>query len=54
MDHAAEKGLVRRFVRERDPTVGRTEVTEVSLTRSDSGPDGPVYLTVATFELPGS
>lgn len=54
MDHAAEKGPVRRFVRERDPTVGRTEVTEVSLTRSDSGPDGPVYSTVATFELPGS
>lgn len=51
MDHAGGKDLVQRLVRERDPTVGRTPVEEVTLTRSELGPDGPVYTPVTAVSL---
>ncbi|PSP79175.1 RNA 2',3'-cyclic phosphodiesterase [Halobacteriales archaeon QS_1_68_20] len=51
MEHAGGKELVQGLVRERDPTVGTTEVIEVRLEESDLGPDGPEYSTVESFEL---
>ncbi len=51
MEHAGGKELVQELVREREPTVGTTEVTEVRLTESELGPGGPEYSTVERFEL---
>jgi 2'-5' RNA ligase len=51
MEHAGGKELVRRFVRERDPTVGRSTVEDVRLTESDLGHEGPTYSTVERFPL---
>ncbi|KYH26877.1 2',5' RNA ligase family [Halalkalicoccus paucihalophilus] len=51
MDHAGGKELVRTLVRECDPPVGRTPVEEVTLMRSELGPDGPVYSTVGSYPL---
>ncbi|WP_254766386.1 RNA 2',3'-cyclic phosphodiesterase [Salinilacihabitans rarus] len=51
MEHAGGKDLVRRLVRERDPTVGETTVDEVRLTESTLTPDGPAYSTVERFPL---
>ncbi len=53
MDHAGGKELVQNLVRERDPTVARTTVTDVTLKKSELGPEGPVYSTVASFPLAG-
>jgi 2'-5' RNA ligase len=51
MEHAGGKELVQDLVRERDPTVGTTEVTDVRLKESDLGPDGPEYSTVERIDL---
>lgn len=51
MDHAGGKGLVQDLVRERDPTIGRTPIEEVTLTRSELGSDGPVYTPIASVPL---
>lgn len=52
MDHAGGKEHVQRRVREGDPTVGTLAITDVRLTESHLGPDGPTYETVATVPLP--
>lgn len=51
MNDARGKELVREVVRERDPEVGRFEVDDVRLVKSTLTSDGPVYETVASFEL---
>lgn len=51
MQHAGGKELVQRNVRELEPTVGRMEVEEIRLTKSELGADGPSYSTVAAFPL---
>lgn len=51
VDHAGGKELVQRLVRERDPTVGRTRIEEISLTKSELGPDGPVYTALFTIPI---
>ncbi len=51
MEHAGGKELVQELVRERDPTVGRTTVREVTLMKSELGPDGPTYSPVAQVPL---
>ncbi|GKZ15136.1 RNA 2',3'-cyclic phosphodiesterase [Haladaptatus sp. T7] len=51
MKHAGGKELVQRNVRELDPTVGRMDVSEVRLTKSELGANGPSYSTVAAFPL---
>ena len=53
MDHAAGKDLVRRRVREDDPTVGTAHVEELRLTGSTTTDDGPEYTTVERIPLPG-
>lgn len=52
MDHAADKDLVQRQVSEGDPDVGTLHVSDVRLTESVLGPDGPTYETVAAVSLP--
>lgn len=49
MNHAGGKELVQTLVRERDPTIGRTTVREITLKKSDLGPDGPVHSTLASI-----
>ena len=51
LNHAGGKERVQEVVREGNPTVGRMRVEEVRLTRSDLGPNGPEYTTVAQFPL---
>jgi 2'-5' RNA ligase len=51
MRDARRKEHVQQVVRERDPDVGRLRVEEVRLTESTLTDDGPVYETVAAFEL---
>ena len=51
LNHAGGKERVQRVVREENPTVGRMGVEEVRLTKSDLGPNGPEYSTVAEFPL---
>ncbi|WP_122088934.1 RNA 2',3'-cyclic phosphodiesterase [Halalkalicoccus subterraneus] len=51
MNHAGGKALVQRLVRERDPTIGRTNVEEISLTESEPASDGPAHSTVSTVSL---
>jgi 2'-5' RNA ligase len=51
MQHAGGKEHVQRNVRELEPTVGRMEVSDVRLTKSEPGADGPRYSTVAAFPL---
>ncbi len=51
MTDARGKQVVRRLVRERDPTIGRFEVTEIRLTESTLTADGPVYETVGRVRL---
>jgi 2'-5' RNA ligase len=46
MDHAGSKELVQETVTERDPDVGTLDVTEIRLTESVLGPEGPEYSTV--------
>lgn len=52
MTHAGGKELVQRLVRQRDPVIGETEVTEVRLTESQLSEDGPNYSTVSRYRLP--
>ncbi|RQH00765.1 RNA 2',3'-cyclic phosphodiesterase [Natrarchaeobius oligotrophus] len=51
MEHAGGKELVRKLVREREPTVGEMRVTDVHLTESTLTSDGPEYSTVTRFSL---
>ncbi|NLV01152.1 RNA 2',3'-cyclic phosphodiesterase [Haloferax volcanii] len=51
MDDARGKDLVRRVVGGESPTVGSFRVREVRLKKSDLGPDGPEYETVARVSL---
>jgi 2'-5' RNA ligase len=51
MQHSGGKEHVQRNVRELEPTVGRMEVSDVRLTKSEPGADGPRYSTVAAFPL---
>jgi 2'-5' RNA ligase len=51
MDHAGGKELVQELVRERDPTVGTTTVSEICLTKSTLTEDGPRYEPVARVPL---
>jgi 2'-5' RNA ligase len=51
MNDARGKELVQRTVRERDPDIGRFEADAVRLAKSTLTSDGPVYETVASFEL---
>lgn len=51
MSDARGKAAVRRVVREQDPDIGRFEVETVRLVSSTLTSDGPVYDTVATFDL---
>ena len=53
MEHAGGKELVRKLVRERDPTVGTTRVEEIQLTESELTAGGPKYSTVERFPLEG-
>ena len=51
MNDARGKALVQEVVRERDPEIGRFEVNEVRLLSSTLTSEGPVYETIATFEI---
>jgi 2'-5' RNA ligase len=51
MNDARGKELVQEAVRERDPEIGRFEVDAVRLVSSTLTSDGPVYDTVASFDL---
>ena len=51
MNDARGKELVQRTVRERDPDIVRFEAYAVRLAKSTLTSDGPVYETVASFEL---
>jgi len=51
MDDARGKAVVQQAVRERDPDIGRFEVGTVRLVKSTLTSDGPVYESVASFEL---
>jgi len=51
MDHAGGKERVQRVLEEREPSVGSFRATQVRLTKSELGPDGPAYSTVEAFEL---
>ncbi|WP_224448170.1 RNA 2',3'-cyclic phosphodiesterase [Haloprofundus salilacus] len=51
MDDARGKDVVRRVVRETDPTVGTFRVEQVRLKESVLGPDGPEYSTVRRVAL---
>lgn len=51
MNDARGKERVQKIVRERDPTIGRFEADAVRLMSSTLTSEGPVYDTVATFEL---
>lgn len=51
MDDARGKDLVQETLEERDPTVGRFEVSELRLKRSTLTDEGPEYDTVARFPL---
>ena len=51
MDDARGKAVVQQAVRERDPDIGRFEVGTVRLVKSTLTSDGPVYETLASFEL---
>jgi len=51
MKHAGGKELVQERLEALDPTVGTMTVTEVRLTRSDRGLDGPEYTTAHAVEL---
>jgi len=51
MRHAGGKALVQRVLEEHDDPVGTMAVDEVRLTKSEPGPDGPVYTTLARFPL---
>ncbi|WP_224270511.1 RNA 2',3'-cyclic phosphodiesterase [Haloprofundus salinisoli] len=51
MDDARGKDVVRRVVRETDPTVGTFRVEQIRLKESVLGPDGPEYSTVSRFSL---
>lgn len=51
MDDARGKELIQEALEERDPTVGRFEVSELRLKRSRLTDEGPEYDTVARFLL---
>ncbi|MHC3438554.1 RNA 2',3'-cyclic phosphodiesterase [Natrialbaceae archaeon A-gly3] len=51
MEHAGGKELVQKVVREREATVGETEVEEVRLTESTLTSERPEYSTVEAFAL---
>jgi 2'-5' RNA ligase len=51
MDDARGKDLIQEALRERDPTVGRFEVSELRLKRSTLTDEGSEYDTVARFPL---
>ena len=51
MNDARGKELVREVVREQHPEIGRFEVDEVRLVESTLTSEGPVYETVASFEV---
>ncbi|WP_247010396.1 RNA 2',3'-cyclic phosphodiesterase [Halorientalis litorea] len=51
MDHAGGKERVQTLVRERDPTVGHLQVSEIRLTESQLAADGPTYSTLARVGL---
>ena len=51
MNDARGKEDVQRFLRERDPDVGRFEATELRLKGSELTDGGPRYRTVARFDL---
>ena len=51
LNHAGGKERVQEVVQGENPTVGRMRVEEVRLTKSDLGPNGPEYATVAGFPL---
>jgi 2'-5' RNA ligase len=51
MEHAGGKELVQETVRERDPTAGTLDVTEVRLTESVLTSSGPEYATLERVEL---
>lgn len=51
MDHAGGKEVVQNLICERDPTIGTTTVRTVMLQKSDLGPNGPVYSTLASISL---
>ncbi|WP_224333249.1 RNA 2',3'-cyclic phosphodiesterase [Haloprofundus halobius] len=51
MDDALGKDIVRRAVRETDPTVGTFRVEQIRLKESVIGPNGPEYSTVSRFVL---
>lgn len=51
MDDARGKDLVRRKLREADPTIGTFDVEDVRLTESTLTGDGPEYETVARIPL---
>ena len=51
MDDARGKDHVQRVVERESPTIGSFTVREVRLKKSELGPDGPEYETVARFSL---
>jgi len=51
MNHAGGKKLVQRVVEQSDPEVGRLRASEIRLTESVLGEDGPVYTTVEEVPL---
>ena len=51
MEHAGGKALVQDIVREREPTIGESQVESVRLTESSLTADGPVYSTVERFPI---
>jgi 2'-5' RNA ligase len=51
MDDARSKARVQELVRERDPTLGTMRVSQLRLTESDLGTDGPTYSTVSRIGL---
>lgn len=51
MEHAGGKELVQELIAGRDPTIGRTTVADVTLMKSELGPEGPDYSPVMSFPL---
>lgn len=51
MNHAGGKEFVQEAVRTLEPVVGRMDVTEIRLTKSELTEEGPAYSTVERFPL---
>jgi 2'-5' RNA ligase len=51
MKHAGGKAHVQNVLERLDPTPGTMRVTEVRLTKSERGREGPVYSTVCRVSL---